>query len=89
MAGAHLVSRLTTASRRKTRGLDTSLSPPAHFSAMWGMCRCGLRETSKPEAMTGATEITVDADIRSPFRYRCVTWNGRMLLSNLLSRLPV
>src|SRR5450432_386657 len=27
MAGARLVSRLTTASRRKTRGLDTSLTP--------------------------------------------------------------
>src|SRR5271156_6432825 len=56
---------------------------------MWGMCRCGLRETSKPETKTGASEITVDADIRSPFRYRCVNWTGRMLLSDLLSRLPV
>ena len=67
----------------------TQALPPAHFSAMWGMCRCGLRETSKPETKTGASEITVDPDIRSPFRYRCVTCNGRMLLSDLLSRLPV
>jgi hypothetical protein len=36
LAGAQLISRLTTASRRKTRGLDTSLSPRAHFSAMKG-----------------------------------------------------
>jgi hypothetical protein len=41
------------------------------------------------QQLPNPTEITVDADIRSPFRYRCVTWNGRMLLSNLLSRLPV
>jgi len=47
-----------------------------------------LRETSKPKTETGATEVTVDADMGSPFRFRCVSWNGRLLLSDLLPRLP-
>ena len=89
MAGAHLVSRLTTASRRKTRGLDTSLSPRP-ISPPCGECvGVALRETSKPETKTGATEVMFHADMGSLFRFRCVSQNGRMLLSDLLSSLPV
>ena len=29
------------------------------------------------------------ADMVSLFRFRCVSWNGRMLLSDLLASLPV
>ena len=89
MAGARLVSRLTTASRRKTRGLDTSLTP-GPFSPPCGECAGVVsRETSKPKTKTGAAEVMVDADMGSLFRFRCVSWNGRMLLSDLLSSLPV
>ena len=44
-----------------------------------------LRETSMPETKTGATEVMFHADMGSPFRFRCVSWNGRMLLCDLLS----
>ncbi len=44
-----------------------------------------LRETSKPETKTGATEVMFHADTGSLFRFRCVSWNERMLLSDLLS----
>src|ERR1700690_3124444 len=78
MAGAHLVSRLTTASRRKTRGLDTSLSPRP-ISPPCGECvGVALRETSKPETKTGATEVMFHADMGSLFRFRCVSCNGRL-----------
>ena len=48
-----------------------------------------LREASKPETKTGATEVMFHADMGSLFRFRCVSQNGRMLLSDLLSSLPV
>jgi len=48
-----------------------------------------LRETSKPETKTGATEVTFHADMGSPFRFRCVSRNGRKLLSDLLSSVRV
>jgi hypothetical protein len=48
-----------------------------------------LRETSKPETKTGATEVMFHADMESLFRFRRVSWNGRMLLSDLLASLPV
>ena len=44
-----------------------------------------LRETSKPETKTGATEVTFYADMGSPLRFRCVSRNGRILLSDLSS----
>ena len=44
-----------------------------------------LRETSKPETKTGATEVTFYSDMGSPFRFRCVSRNGRKMLSDLLS----
>ena len=89
MAGARLVSRLTTASRRKKRGLDTSLTP-GPVSPPCGECAgVALRETSKPETKTGATEVMFHADMGSLFRFRCVSRNGRMLLSDLLASLPV
>ena len=46
-------------------------------------------ETLKPEPKTGATEIMFHADMGSLFRFRCVSWNGRMLLSDLPPSLPV
>jgi len=89
MAGVRLVSRVPTASRRTRRGLDTSLTPRP-ISPPCGECLCvALRETSKPKTETGATEVTVDADLGSPFRFRCVSWNGRLLLSDLLPSLSV
>jgi hypothetical protein len=44
-----------------------------------------LRETSKPETKTGATEVMFHADMGSffRFRFRRVSWNGKMLLSEL------
>jgi hypothetical protein len=88
MAGARPVSRLTTASRRTERGLDTGLSP-GPISPPCGECAgVALRETSKPETKTGATEVMFHADMGSPSRFRCVSWNGTMLLSDLLASLP-
>ena len=89
IAGERLASRLTTASRRTGRGLDASLTPGT-FSPPCGECAgVALRETSKPETKTGATEVMFHADMGSPFWFRCVSWNGRMLLSDLLASLPV
>lgn len=48
-----------------------------------------LRETSEPETKTGATEVMFNTDMGSLFRFRCESWNGRMLLSDLLASLPV
>src|SRR5580700_9033212 len=89
MAGAHLVSRLTTASRRKTRGLATRLSPRPISPPCEECAGVALRYTSKPETKTGATEVMFHADMGSLFRFRCVSWNGRMLLSDLPASLPV
>ena len=89
IAGVRLASRLTTASRRTERGLDTSLTP-GPFSPPCGECAgVALGETLKPETKTGATEIMFHADMGSLFRFRCVSWNGRMLLSDLLASLLV
>ena len=60
MAGARFVSRLGTASRRTIRGLDTNRAP-AHFSAMWGMCKCGPRRDVKTQIRR--SEVTVEADL--------------------------
>jgi len=49
----------------------------------------GRRDISKSETKTRATEVMFDADVGSLFRFRCVSWNGRMLLSDLMSSLPV
>jgi hypothetical protein len=68
-----LESRLTTASRRTDRGLDTSLTP-GPFSPPCGECAgVALRGTSKPETKTGATEVMFHSDMGSPFRFRGVS----------------
>jgi len=76
MAGARLVSSLTTASRRTIRGLDTSLSPRL-ISPPCGEC-AGVAEgeTSMPKAKTETAEVTVEADVGSLFRLRCMRWTG-------------
>ena len=71
-AGVRRASRLTTASRRKTRGLDTSLTPRP-LSPPCGECAgVATGETSMPKAKTETAEVTVEADMRSPFRLRCM-----------------
>jgi hypothetical protein len=63
---------------------------PRPISPPCGECAgVALRETSKPETKTGATEVMFHADMGSLFRFRCVSWNGRMLLPDLLASLPV
>jgi hypothetical protein len=73
-----------TASRRRKRGLDTSLTPGSFLRHVVNV-QVWLGETSKPETKTGATKVMFHADMGSPFRFRCVSWNGRMLLCDLLS----
>src|SRR5208282_1598464 len=59
---------------------------PRPVSPPCGECgSVALRETSKPETKTRATEVAFHADTGSPFRFRRVSRNGRMLLSDLLS----
>ena len=89
MAGTRLVSRLTTALRRQKRGLDTSLAPRRIFPPCGECAGVTLGETSTSKTKTETAEVMVEADLGSPFRFRCVSWNGRMLLSDLLASLPV
>ena len=79
MAGSGSCQGSPTASRRRRRGLDTSLTPGS-FLRHVGNVQVWLGETSKPETKTGATEVMFHADMGSPFRFRCVSRNGRMLL---------
>lgn len=76
VAGARLMSRLTTASRRRRRGLDTSLSPRP-FSPPCGEC-AGVAPggASTSETQTEAAEIMVEVDMGSPFRLRRMRRNG-------------
>ena len=85
LAGKRLVSRLSDRLRRTERGLDASLTPRL-VSPPSGECAgVAVRETSKPETKTGTTEVKFHADMGSFFGFRCVSWNGRMLLSVLLA----
>jgi hypothetical protein len=68
------VSRLTTASRRRKRGLDTSLTPGS-FLRHVGNVQVWLGETSMPKAKTEPAEIMVEADMGSLFRLRCMRRN--------------
>ena len=76
MAGARPVSRLTTASRRTERGLDTNLSPRP-VSPPCGKCASvAAGEASMPKAKTETAEVVVEADMGSLFRLRCRRLNG-------------
>lgn len=65
-----------TASRRKKRGLDTSLSPrsvtpPCGESAgVWPN-----NDPSMSKTPTKTAEVMVEVNRRSPFRLRCVRWS--------------
>ena len=76
VAGARLVSRLTTASRRTERGLDTSLSPRPISPPCGGCASVALGETSMPKTKTQTAEVMVEAEMGSLFRLRCVRRNG-------------
>jgi hypothetical protein len=73
---ARPVSRLTTASRRTERGLDTSLSP-GPISPPCGKCASmAAGEASMPKAKTETAEIVVEADMGSLFRLHCRRLKG-------------
>ena len=84
MAGSGSCQGSPTASRRRKRGLDTSL-PPGSFLRHVGNVQVWSGETSKPKTKTGAAKVMVHADMGSLFRFRRVSWNGRMLLCDLLA----
>ena len=63
---------------------------PGPSSPPCGECAgVALSETSTPKTQTGTSEVMVEADIVSPVQSRSLSRNGRMLLSDLLSGLPV
>jgi hypothetical protein len=65
-----------TASRRKQRGLDTSLSPRP-VSPPCGECAgVAAGETSMPKAKTWTAEVMVEGDMGSLFRLRRMRRNG-------------
>src|SRR6266568_6439137 len=65
----------------------TQALPPARFSAMWECV--GVAFGGASTSKTKTAEVMVEADLGSPFPFRCVSHNRRILLSDLVPSLPV
>jgi hypothetical protein len=76
MAGTRLVSRLTTASRRQKRGLDTSLAPRPIFPPCGECTGVAIGGASTSKTQTEAAEVMVEADMGSLFRLRRMRLKG-------------
>jgi hypothetical protein len=64
-----------TASRRKTPGLDTSLSPRPFLRHMGNVQVC-LGEASTPKTKTESAEVVVEVAVGSSFQLRRMRRNG-------------
>ena len=79
---------------RPLRGARSAASTqallPGPFSPPCGECAGAAHsETSTPKTQTGMSEVMIDADMVSPVQSGSLRRNGRMLVSDLLSGLPV